>query len=1784
MFQIGSSFFWLPAMLLLLEADLCRASFMLQVLLAYGSHLWFHGMILMIEASLLWSRRPSPWPDPKVGYHFLASILWFPLLIYVLDWFQLSNFIDSRILLIHIVCFFRQWLRHLSALIEDSLTLLHRPTRWPDPPSVIPCAYSSHQLLINHKRNRKRLEIMSTPRLSSAISVWKIVFVALLWIASQGSTKIFEWLISTYAYYAHQVSDYQVSDYLLDAVSNTVRDLYYVTILRLIGLQNTVILHWLTMDVLPLLVKKLFAVVYCSAGKAEEKPSHQNDAVVDSWDTDFCSTPLYGLEAFTFHQEPLDEFIHIQRKPPEDARYSNCSIVHMPLEDSHHRGSVTWTTMLSIPWSIRRTLNRRIEKQARRNERLQPVTQFEHPVSFMQRVDQFLALFNPAIVGTILCNATKFNTASSSKLRITKSLKRPSLLRTLPAICFSFKTAVSLATPLIVDTGASVCISPNRNHFSSYKESNRSVRDLSKKNRVTGEGMIRWSVLDENGKSTFVEVPGFHIPEAEVCLLSPQVLLHHYGGNLVQTIDDVTINLPRHGILKANYCPGSNLPMLRFASSPTSYTSYRTLFNSSIDDDDNLLSSHMSAMEVSNNNLNASQKELLLWHTKLSHAHLRWVRALLGSRSWLHDPSHASNPSPIIPPVNKAASTADVSGMKCACCVMAKAHVRTPNTTQLRTIDEMVLKRNHLQRGERVSLDHYVASRPGRMWNTRSCGKGNQYNGGSLYVDHASTFMFNYSQHTLQAAETIRGKTLFEQEARNIGVNIKSYRTDNGVFASQAFKQHCASQDQDLSYSGPHAQHENGVAERAIKTVSQWARANLIHLALRWPAAAQLTLWPMAMSYSVWCYNRLPKEGCGMSPMEMWYQSRSDHLELRRARPFGCPVYVLDHKLANGQSIPKWNPRARLGMFVGFSPHHSSLVPLVLNLRTNSITPVYHLIFDETFSTVTSTMTPAQLNTQWATLLRSSSECFVDASNESELPNLSSDWNPPELQNSNSELASVPTTRNQATSNEGVCPSLGSPSSTTSTVPSDTNQSTSDTFDPSLDHSVSDESNSSEGANVPRSVSDGSVPSEGVNAPQPSRYPARSNRGSFFDGPANRRGMDIQVPTSIDAFLACPLSSHLEWGQPPSSVINKQCQPSTIPTQKKVRKSSLHNMPILQESWSQPRANIINGDTMGLHQFIELDSWDSHVISTTSDPRVLHALAKQQVGPTYPACQDLLDDPRLLQDVDPRIYNVKTVTNHDAKNDNKFDSDHPTYNQAMNSAHADDWYQACLKELDTLENEMKAWELVKREPWMRVLPSTWALRVKRRPDLDIKSLKARFCVRGDLQQAGRDFFETWSPLVQWSTVQLMLVLSTLWGMHSAQCDITAAFVHSDLKPNEHIYIHQPRGFVRGGSDYVLKLNKTLYGMRQSPKYFFDYLEGHLRDYGLRSSSFDPCLFLSKDLIVLCYCDDILLYSKDKAEFDKFTSAMKSKGIRLRMEGSAEGFLGIDIKKEDNQITLSQSGLAKRIVEALGLDSKLSSAVDTPAEASPLPQDKDGALAHGNFNYASVVGMCLYLTRSRPDLSFAVHQCARYTFAPRRSHEIALQRIGRYLKGTLDKGIILSPSDSLDVDCYADSDFAGLWGVEDNQDPHCARSRTGYVINVAGCPVISASKLQSEIALSTMEAEYVAFSTACKDLFPLCDKLHEIATAVNAPCKLGSNFHIRIHEDNAAALKLAGLEPGRMTPRSKHYAIKYHWFRSQIKPRHIQIRKVESNNNIGDIMTKGLGKTKFTYLRRKMMGW
>ncbi len=111
------------------------------------------------------------------------------------------------------------------------------------------------------------------------------------------------------------------------------------------------------------------------------------------------------------------------------------------------------------------------------------------------------------------------------------------------------------------------------------------------------------------------------------------------------------------------------------------------------------------------------------------------------------------------------------------------------------------------------------------------------------------------------------------------------------------------------------------------------------------------------------------------------------------------------------------------------------------------------------------------------------------------------------------------------------------------------------------------------------------------------------------------------------------------------------------------------------------------------------------------------------------------------------------------------------------------------------------------------------------------------------------------------------------------------------------------------------------------------------------------------------------------EIDNLIKQLKNDDIALHKEGTAEGYLGVDIQKDGQHITLKQEGLTKRIIEALGLDSTYSTPVDTPAKSAALGRDIDGKVASGSINYASVVGMLLYIEHSRPEISFATHQCA-----------------------------------------------------------------------------------------------------------------------------------------------------------------------------------------------------------------
>ena len=180
----------------------------------------------------------------------------------------------------------------------------------------------------------------------------------------------------------------------------------------------------------------------------------------------------------------------------------------------------------------------------------------------------------------------------------------------------------------------------------------------------------------------------------------------------------------------------------------------------------------------------------------------------------------------------------------------------------------------------------------------------------------------------------------------------------------------------------------------------------------------------------------------------------------------------------------------------------------------------------------------------------------------------------------------------------------------------------------------------------------------------------------------------------------------------------------------------------------------------------------------------------------------------------------------------------------------------------------------------------------------------------------------------------------------------------------------------------------------------------MNDVGMKTSQFDPCMFVGDRVIAVAFVDDILFWSTDDKYIQALGAKLREQGLLLEEEDDAAGFLGVTMcRNQDGTLELKQTGLIDCVLEALGLDTKMATGKWTPAEATPLTKDEDGEGPQGSFSYSSIVGMLLYLSgHSRPDISYAVHCCARYMFNPRLSHEKALKRIGRYLKATRNRGL------------------------------------------------------------------------------------------------------------------------------------------------------------------------------------
>jgi hypothetical protein len=529
------------------------------------------------------------------------------------------------------------------------------------------------------------------------------------------------------------------------------------------------------------------------------------------------------------------------------------------------------------------------------------------------------------------------------------------------------------------------------------------------------------------------------------------------------------------------------------------------------------------------------------------------------------------------------------------------------------------------------------------------------------------------------------------------------------------------------------------------------------------------------------------------------------------------------------------------------------------------------------------------------------------------------------------------------------------------------------------------------------------------------------------------------------------------------------------------------------------------------------------------------------------------------------------------------------FHQAMQEDDREQFIDAMIKELED-HRKNNHWTLVLRKDIgdAPTIKAIWSFKRKRRPDGSLLKHKARLCAHGGMQVYGVNYWDTYAPVVNWISIRMMLTISVIHNLYTTSIDFTLAFPQADA--DVEIYMEIPLGCEVPEGDYVCLLLKNLYGLKQAANTWFEYLRDslikseHEGGYGFIQSTVDPCIFYKDGVTLITWVDDCLIFTKEKELADSLIKELQ-KQFSLSEEGEVSAYLGVkmDLNEETGQVTMSQPFLIQRIIELLGTAISEANIKDTPAVYKEiLHKDELGPPRKQSWKYRSAIGMLNYLVAStRPDCLYAVHQCARFSSNPRLSHERAVKRIIRYLKGTKDMGVILTPNKDKGIQCYVDADFAGGFSSETSEEPVSVFSRTGYVIYYYGCPITWTSKLQAEISLSTVEAEYIALSQAMRDVIPFMDRINEM-DGIFGDKSPKPNIHCTLFEDNNGALELATSPCYR--PRTKHIAIKYHHFREHVKLGKVAIKAINTKDQIADIFTKALPGSIFTFLQHKLLGW
>ena len=498
-----------------------------------------------------------------------------------------------------------------------------------------------------------------------------------------------------------------------------------------------------------------------------------------------------------------------------------------------------------------------------------------------------------------------------------------------------------------------------------------------------------------------------------------------------------------------------------------------------------------------------------------------------------------------------------------------------------------------------------------------------------------------------------------------------------------------------------------------------------------------------------------------------------------------------------------------------------------------------------------------------------------------------------------------------------------------------------------------------------------------------------------------------------------------------------------------------------------------------------------------------------------------------------------------------------TYSEAMKSPDHELWRAAMEEELTSLYT-MKVWELTDLPLGKKAIGCRWVFKVKRLADGSVERYKARLVAQGFTQIPGIDYEETYSPVVSLPAVRLILKLAVNNGWKIHQMDVKTAYLHGELK--EEIYMVQPEGTTCPGSkDKVCRLLKSLYGLKQSGRSWYETLDKKLLREGMKKCKAEPCIYYRQTertiIILLVYVDDLILISSNQ-EGIEYTKTMLKRNFEMKDLGELNYILGIQIKKQpDGSITLNQSKYILEILEEFGMDQcrPVSTPLDPkqPLSKADSPTTEEEKKAMKDLPYRRLIGKLMYLAQAtRPDLAFVVSKLGQFAANPGKAHWAAGKRVLRYLRGTVQKELVIRKGRD-EIVGLSDSDWAG--STDDR------RSTTGFLIQLGETPIIWKSSKQNSVALSTMEAEFVALASCCIEMSWLTYILSELNYAtVGDPV---------IKCDNQSAISF--VKGNSVSSHTRHVDIKLHFVHDLVKFQKLKIEYVPTHENVADLLTKAL---------------